>query len=60
MSEGYSEEEALKKAIDEFGKDLPDMRDGEDLTQSGHHCNATPFLRYNVTCISDLDQMKTK
>ena len=32
MSEGYSEEEALKKAIDEFGKDLPDMRDGEDLT----------------------------
>jgi hypothetical protein len=32
MSEGYSEEEALKKAIDEFGKDLPDMRDGENLT----------------------------
>lgn len=31
MSEGYSEKEALKKAIDEFGKDLPDMRDGEDL-----------------------------
>ena len=32
MSEGYSEEEALKKAIGEFGKDLPDMQDGEDLT----------------------------
>jgi hypothetical protein len=32
MSEGYSEKEALKKAIDEFGKDLPDMWDGEDLT----------------------------
>ena len=42
MSEGYSEEEALKKAIDEFGKDLPDMRDGRsNVVQS-------PLQRHSI------------